>query len=184
MQSVTLRQWRNGDLDPYAAMNRDPRVMRYFPSLLDREQSAASLRRQRDLIEQRGWGLWVVDVDGEFAGFTGLAVPSFDAPFLPCVEIGWRLRPEYWGRGIAVRAAGQAVHHAFTVLRLPELVSFTAAINLPSRRLMERLQFSRDHAGDFPHPAIPAGHELCPHVLYRLPATLRPESNPGAVLSI
>lgn len=180
MEQVSLRQWRDADLDPLAAMNRDPRVMRYFPSLPDREQSAAALRRQRDFIEQRGWGLWAVDVDGEFAGFTGLAVPTFAAPFLPCVEVGWRLRHEYWGRGIAFRAAQEALGHAFTVLCLPEVVSFTAAVNLRSRRLMERLHFTRDEAGDFLHPAIPAGHELSPHVLYRLRNETPPPPTPGA----
>jgi RimJ/RimL family protein N-acetyltransferase len=181
MEQVFLRQWRDADLAPYAAMNRDPRVMRFFPAPLSHEQSEAPLRRQRALIEQRGWGLWAVDVDGEFAGFTGLAVPAFAARFLPCVEVGWRLRHDYWGRGIAFRAARAAVAHAFDVLRLPEVVSFTAAINLRSRRLMERLQFAHDRTGDFLHPAIAAGHELCPHVLYRLrngaPASAVPDAS-------
>ncbi len=167
MEPITLRQWRDSDLEPYAAMNADPEVMRYFPSRLSREQSEASLVRQRALIEQRGWGLWAVDVDGAFAGFTGLAIPSFEAPFMPCVEVGWRLRREYWGRGVAYWAALRALEYGFSILKLPEIVSFTAAVNVPSRRLMERLDFVRDAAGDFHHPSIPAGHELRPHVLYR-----------------
>lgn len=149
-------------------MNRDPEVMRYFPSLLTREQSEASLVRQRDLIDQRGWGLWALDVHGAFAGFVGLAIPNFEAAFMPCVEVGWRLRREYWGRGIAYRAALQALEYGFTVLKLNELVSFTAAVNVRSRRLMERLGFVHDALGDFNHPAIYEGHELCRHVLYRL----------------
>jgi len=167
MEQVTLRQWRDSDLEPYAAMNADAEVMRYFPSPLTHDQSEASLVRQRTLIEQRGWGLWAVDVDGAFAGFTGLAIPGFEAPFMPCVEVGWRLRCEYWGRGIAYRGALQALDYGFTVLKLPEIVSFTAAVNGPSRRLMERLGFVRDIANDFDHPSIPQGHELRRHVFYR-----------------
>jgi RimJ/RimL family protein N-acetyltransferase len=167
MEQVTLRQWRDSDLEPYAAMNADAEVMRYFPSLLTHDQSEASLVRQRTLIEQRGWGLWAVDVDGAFAGFTGLAIPGFEAPFMPCVEVGWRLRREYWGRGVAYRGALQALDYGFTVLKLPEIVSFTAAVNAPSRRLMERLGFVRDMANDFDHPSIPQGHELQRHVFYR-----------------
>jgi RimJ/RimL family protein N-acetyltransferase len=167
MTDVVLRQWRDADLELYASMNRDPEVMHYFRSPLTREQSQASLDRQRTLIDERGWGLWAVDVDGAFAGFTGLAVPSFEAAFLPCVEIGWRLGREYWGRDIAYRAAIQALEYGFIVLKLPEIVSFTATINARSRRLMERLGFGHDPADDFDHPAIPAGHELRPHVLYR-----------------
>jgi RimJ/RimL family protein N-acetyltransferase len=167
MEQVTLRQWRDTDLDPYAAMNADPEVMRYFPVLLSREQSEASLARQRSFIEERGWGLWALDVDGTFAGLVGFATPSFEAPFMPCVEIGWRLRREYWGRGLAYRGALQALDYGFNILKLSEIVSFTAALNTPSRRLMERLLFVRDPASDFQHPAIPEGHQLRHHVLYR-----------------
>src|SRR5215831_5989604 len=154
MEQVILRQWRDSDLEPYAAMNANPEVMRYFPSPLNREQSEASLARQRSLIEQRGWGLWALDVDGAFAGFTGLAVPGFEATFMPCVEVGWRLRREYWGRGIAYRGALQALEYGFSMLKLPEIVSFTAAENASSRRLMQRLGFIHDATSDFEHPFI------------------------------
>ena len=111
--------------------------------------------------------MWAVEVEGEFAGFTGLAEPRFTAHFTPCVEIGWRLRREYWGRGIAFAAARQAKEFAFGVLQLEQLVSFTAAINERSRRLMERLGFSHDSADDFLHPSLEEGHVLRPHVLYK-----------------
>ena len=165
---VMLRQWKESDLEPYAAMNADPEVMRYFPKLLTREESAASMERARARIEERGWGWWVVDVDGEFAGFTGLAEPKFTAHFTPCVEVGWRLRREFWGQGIAFNAAGQAIEYAFSEMKLLELVSFTAAVNLRSRRLMERLGFAHNVTDDFDHPEIAEGHWLRRHVLYRL----------------
>jgi len=167
MELITLRHWRDADLDPFAAMNSDPEVMRYFPAPLTREQSAAWLERQRGLIEERGWGLWALDVDGDLAGFVGLAIPGFQASFMPCVEVGWRLRRQYWGRSIAYQGALQVLRYGFEVLELPQIVSFTAGVNLRSRRLMERLGFTHDEAGDFDHPALPAGHELQRHVLYR-----------------
>ncbi|MGH3423008.1 MAG: GNAT family N-acetyltransferase [Streptosporangiaceae bacterium] len=167
-EQIVLRQWRDDDLEPYAAMNADPVVMEFFPGLLTRDESAESLARQRALIAGRGWGLWVVEVDGAFAGFTGLAVPRFTAAFTPCVEIGWRLRREFWGRGIAFAAATAARNHAFTALQLPDLVSFTAAINVRSRRLMQRLGFRRNENEDFLHPSLDPGSPLCLHVLYRL----------------
>ena len=169
--AITLRAWRDDDLAPYAGMNADPEVMRYFPGTLTAAESQESYRRQRQLIEDRGWGLWVVDVDGAFAGFTGLAVPRFEAHFTPCVEIGWRLRREFWGRGIAYTAARQAERYAFETLELDELLTFTAAINTPSVRLMERLGFARDLRGDFWHPTLPADSPLRLHVLYRKPRT-------------
>ena len=164
---VVLRQWQESDLEPFAAMNADPEVMHYFPKPLTREESAASMDRSRARIEERGWGWWALEVDGVFAGFTGLAEPKFKAHFTPCVEIGWRLRREYWGQGIAFEAAQQAIKYAFSELKLSELVSFTAAVNLRSRRLMERLGFSHDPCDDFDHPEIAEGHWLRGHVLYK-----------------
>jgi len=164
---VVLRQWKESDLEPFAAMNADPEVMHYFPKPLTLEESALSMTRQRTRIEERGWGWWAVEVDGVFAGFTGLAEPRFTAHFTPCVEIGWRLRKEFWGQGIGFEAAQQAMAYAFGELELSELVSFTAAVNLRSRRLMERLGFSHEAVDDFDHPEIAEGHWLRRHVLYR-----------------
>ena len=109
-----------------------------------------------------------VDVDGDFAGFTGLNVPTFAAPFMPCVEIGWRFRRKFWGRSLAYRAACAVLAHGFESIKLAEVVSFTATTNLRSRKLMERLGFEHDSQGDFDHPAIREGHELRRHVLYRI----------------
>jgi RimJ/RimL family protein N-acetyltransferase len=178
MKDIVLRQWRESDLEPLADMNRDPEVMRYFPSVVSREQSEAWLVRQREVIDERGWGLWALEANGDFAGFVGLAIPRFDAPFMPCVEVGWRLRREYWGRGIAYRGALQALDYAFGVLKLPEIVSFTAAANVRSIRLMERLGFLHDTMSDFEHPSIPEGHELRRHVLYRKLAGPDAAANP------
>jgi RimJ/RimL family protein N-acetyltransferase len=171
MERLLLRDWKDSDLEPFIAMNADPVVMRYFPAFLTRDESIASFERQRRSLNERGWGLWAVEVDGVFAGFCGLNIPSFAAPFMPCTEIGWRFRPEFWGRSLAYRAALQVLEFGFQTLKLDEIVSFTAAINLRSRKLMERLRFQRDLNGNFEHPSIPVGHPLRPHVLYRLPAS-------------
>jgi RimJ/RimL family protein N-acetyltransferase len=177
--STVLRQWRDSDLERYAAMNADPEVMRYFPKTLTRAESAASLDRLRRAIDERGWGVWAVEVDAVFAGFTGLNIPELSAPFIPCVEIGWRFRREYWGRSVAYQAARQALRFGFESLELAEIVSFTAAINDRSRRLMERLGFERDANEDFDHPSIPDGHELRRHVLYRLKKCARTKRTGG-----
>lgn len=165
--SIILRQWEDADLDPYAEMNADPRVMEFFPQCLTHAESKASLLRLRAGIERRGWGLWAVEVDGQFAGFAGLAEPTFEAPFTPCVEIGWRFRREYWGRSLAYEAALKAQAFAFEQLKLAELVSFTAVANARSRRLMERLGFVRSEQEDFLHPSLPVDSPLRLHVLYR-----------------
>lgn len=167
MTRVLLRQWQDGDLGPYHEMNTDPEVMRFLPALMTRQEAADSLARLRAGIEERGWGVWAVEVDGAFAGMTGLSVPWFCAPFTPCTEVLWRMRREFWGRGLARAAAEQALEFGFSGLGLAQIVAFTAAANLRSIRLMERLGLSRVAGGDFDHPALPRGHPLRRHVLYR-----------------
>ena len=167
MNAIVLRQWKDSDLEPYAAMNADPEVMRCFPARMTKEEAAESMVRARKGIEDRGWGVWAVEVDGVFAGATGLAVPRFALPFMPCIEVLWRFRREFWGRGVAFAAASQALTHGFSNLGLPEIVAFTTVTNLRSIRLMERLGFVRDLHGDFDHPAVPQGNPLRRHVLYR-----------------
>lgn len=162
-----LRDWKESDFEPFAEMNSDPEVMRYFLAPMTRSESLDTFSRIREEIVRRGWGVWAVEVDGNFAGMVGLHVPEWRLPFLPCVEVLWRLRKEFWGRGIANEAAKQAVDYGFSKAGLDEIVSFTTPPNLRSIRLMERLSFERDHDGDFDHPAVPVGHCLRRHVLYR-----------------
>jgi RimJ/RimL family protein N-acetyltransferase len=144
--------------------------MRYFPRPLSRAESDAMVGRMREHFARHGFGFWAVEAPGvaELAGAVGLVVPSFDAPFTPCVEVGWRLAREYWGRGYATEGASAALAFGFDRLGRDEIVSFTAPANLPSRRVMERLGMSRSPGDDFDHPLLPAGHPLRHHVLYRL----------------
>ena len=169
---LRLRPWRDEDLEPFAALNADPRVREFFPSLQTHQESAESMRCIEDHFRRRGFGLWAVEVIGTapFIGFVGLSVPSFDAPFMPSVEVGYRLAFEHWGRGYATEGARAALAFGFTALGLAEIVAMTAAGNERSRRVMERLGMKHNAADDFDHPNIAAGHPLCRHVLYRLTA--------------
>ena len=162
-----LRPWKESDFEPFAEMNSDPDVMRYFLAPMTRSESLDTFNHIGEEITQRGWGVWAVEVGGIFAGMVGLHVPEWQLPFSPCVEVLWRLRKEFWGRGIAHEAANQAIDHGFSKADLDEIVSFASTPNLRSIRLMERLGFERDHQGDFDHPAVPVGHYLRRHVLYR-----------------
>jgi RimJ/RimL family protein N-acetyltransferase len=167
---LRLRQWREEDLAPFAALNADPQVMEFFPKVLTRAESDAVAGRIRDHFARHGFGLWAVEAPGaaDFVGFVGLAVPSFEAHFTPCVEIGWRLAREHWGHGYATEAASAALAFGFGARALEEIVAFTVPANIPSRRVMGRLGMRRLPSDDFEHPAIPDGHPLRSHVLYRL----------------
>jgi len=165
-----LRQWRASDLEPFAALNADPRVMEFMSGCLSGVQSDALARGCEAEIAQQGWGFWATQLraSGAFIGFVGLHVPSFEAPFTPCVEIGWRLARDSWGNGFATEAARECLRFAFGSLGLKEVVSFTVPLNRRSRAVMERLGMRHDAPGDFDHPRLPAGHPLRRHVLYRL----------------
>jgi RimJ/RimL family protein N-acetyltransferase len=165
-----LRHWRREDRVPFARMNADPRVMEFFPGLLSPEESNARADRIEAHFDQHGFGLWAVEIPGvtPFAGFIGLAVPRFEAAFTPCVEIGWRLDAEHWNRGYATEGARAVLHFAFRWLHLEEIISFTVPANVRSRRVMEKLGMTRSADEDFDHPALPVGHPLRRHVLYRL----------------
>ncbi len=171
-ERLLLRRWRQEDRPLFAAMNADPRVMEFFPKLLSREESDATVDRIEAHFAQHGFGLWVVEVPGvtPFAGFVGLAHPRFEASFTPCVEIGWRLAAEHWGRGYATEGAQAALAFGFEQLNLAEILSFTVPDNLRSRRVMEKIGMTHSPADDFDHPLLPEGHRLRRHVLYRAKA--------------
>lgn len=168
-ERLQLRQWRDADREPFAAMCADPQVMEYFPATLDRAASDAAVDRQIAHIEQHGWGFWAAErlEDGAFIGFVGLKHAPAELPFAPCVEIGWRLAVPQWGKGYAVEAARATLGVAFEQLRLPEIVSFATVQNARSRRVMERLQM-REEPQTFDHPLLPADSPLRRHCLYRL----------------
>jgi RimJ/RimL family protein N-acetyltransferase len=179
-ERVRLRRWRQADREPFAAMNADPRVMEFFRSPLSRADSDAMVDRIERHFDKRHYGLWAIEVPGvaAFIGFAGLMLAEFEAPFTPCVEIGWRLAFEHWGHGYASEAARLALGCGFNVLALPEIVSFTSATNHRSRAVMERLGMRRNPADDFDYPSLPEGHPLRPHVLYRLAADSKSGAQP------
>ncbi len=167
---LRLRFWREEDLSAFAALNADPEVMTWYPKTLDRAESDALAERIQAGLREHGFGLWAVEAPGlaPFLGYVGLIRPRWQAPFTPCVEIGWRLAREHWGCGYATEAARAALAFGFARLGLEEIVSFTVPANRRSRAVMERLGMTRDPLEDFEHPVLPEGHRLRLHVLYRL----------------
>lgn len=167
---LRLRAWREADREPFAALNADPAVMAHFPALQSRAQSDASIDAWMEQFTRQGWSNWAVETldGGAFIGFVGLSVPRRPLPCSPCVEIGWRLAQRFWGRGYASEAARGALALGFERLRLDEIVSFTALGNERSRAVMARIGMRRDAECDFDHPALPEGHVLRRHCLYRL----------------
>jgi len=167
---LLLRRWQPADHEPFARLNTDAEVMRYFPARLSRTESDALAGRADALFDQHGYGLWAVqrhDNDA-FIGFTGLAPMPSGVPGSGEVEVGWRLARDAWGHGFATEAATAALRVAFEQLGLAEVNSITAAINIRSIRVMERLGLRA--AGEFDHPRVPAPSPRRRHVRYRADA--------------
>jgi ribosomal-protein-alanine N-acetyltransferase len=177
-ERLILRRWQEQDLEPFAALNADPEVMHHFPSTLTRPESDAMVERIEKQFDERGYGLWAVEVVGDapFIGFIGLAYQSFPAHFTPAVEVGWRLAKAHWGNGYAPEGARAALDFAFDVLGLDEVVSMTTVANDKSRRVMEKIGMTCDPADDFDHPNV-TNERIRPHVLYRIDKVSR--SAPG-----
>jgi ribosomal-protein-alanine N-acetyltransferase len=165
---LLLRPWRESDFEPFAALNADPVVMEHFPSTQSREESDAFARRAMAHVEEHGWGQWAVEVVGgaPFIGFVGLSTKTFEAPFTPCTEVGWRLSRDAWAHGYATEAARAALDFGFQELGLAEIVSYTTLANARSIAVMERLGMRRNI--EFDHPLVAAGHPQRRHVLYRI----------------
>jgi ribosomal-protein-alanine N-acetyltransferase len=165
-----LRDWKDEDLPAFAALNADPAVMEHFPKLLEPAESHELAAKIRGALATNPFGWWALEVPGvtPFAGFVGLSAPSFEAPFTPAIEVGWRLARSAWGHGFATEAARAAVAYGFDVLGLDEIVSLTVPANTRSRHVMEKLGMTRNPDDDFDHPRLPEGHPLRRHVLYRL----------------
>lgn len=168
---LLLRHWAETDLEPFAALNADPAVMKHFPAVQDQAASDAAVDRLEAHLSEHGWGLWAVQrLDtGAFIGFTGLAEVPEDLPPYPAVEVGWRLAHAHWGQGFAPEAARAALAVAFDRLGLGEVVSFTTVLNANSRRVMSKIGLRHDPSRDFDHPRA-AGWHGQRHVLYAVTA--------------
>lgn len=173
-ERLILRPWRDADREPFARITADPRVMEFFPTILRREESDLLIERCVAHYRQHGFTFFAAELraTGELIGFIGLARTPMPH-LVPLVEIGWRLAFQHWNRGLATEGARASLRYGFEQLNLPEIVAFTATVNVRSRRVMEKLGMTHDAADDFDHPGIPSGNPLQRHVLYRISAARR-----------
>ena len=169
-ERLTLRHWKESDLVPFAKMNANPKVMEFFPKTLSLEESNAFAGKIQKELKETPYGLWAVEVKkkASFIGFIGLHYQDFEADFTPCIEIGWRLDNNFWGKGYAFEGASAVLEYAFNTLGLKEVVSFTAKVNLRSIHLMKKIGLKNDPKDNFLHSKLEDGDPLKPHVLYRL----------------
>ncbi|MDJ0660219.1 MAG: GNAT family N-acetyltransferase [Crocosphaera sp.] len=165
---LKLREWKEADKEPLFKLNSDPRVMEFMPKLLSKEESDNYLEVIKLRFEEDGYSFFAVELieNQTFIGLMGLSVPQFDSFFTPCVEIGWRLAYDYWGKGYATEGAKASLDYGFNELGLSEIVSFTVPRNIRSRRVMQSI--GMHYVGEFNHPLLPQKHPLEKHSLYKI----------------
>ena len=167
-ERLVLRQWREGDLNAFAAMNADETVMRHFPARLTHDESKSLFSQHFAHIVEHGFGAYAVvrrDTDA-FIGACGCKFIGWPHTLPTPVEIGWRFVSESWGQGFATEAARAALRDCFAKTRLEHISSFTVQANRPSWSVMERLGMTRCPDLDFDHPRVPDGHALKRHIVY------------------
>lgn len=163
-----FRLWEEKDFNSLYKICRNKNVMRYFPKTLTEEETREFFNKIEKHFIEKGYGLWAVELKTtrELIGFIGLLEASFKADFTPCIEIGWRLDDEYWGKGYGREGAKRVLEYGFNELALEEIYSFTAKINIPSENLMKSIGMKK--LKEFNHPKVEKGHPLESHVLYRI----------------
>ncbi len=163
-----FRNWQAADIPLMAAINADPDVMEFFPSVNTYEQTAAFVARMQTLFAAKGYCYFAVDrLDtGEFIGFIGLADPTYEAHFTPCTDIGWRLAKTHWHHGFATEGAQRCLQYAFTTLHLSEIFAIAPKINLPSIHVMKKIGMQQQD--NFMHPLLAHDERLRECVLFRV----------------
>lgn len=169
-ERLILRRWEERDRATFHAHCSDPEVMRYLGPLQSREETDAQLDRQNGFLDAHGFCFWAVErrADAALVGFCGLKPGAAGTPIEHDVEIGWRLGRDHWQQGFAWEAARASLDWAWANLDAPGIAAITSPDNAASWGLMERLGMTRDAAGDFDHPAVPADSPLLRHITYRI----------------
>lgn len=165
---LLLRNWEPTDLDDLHAVNSNPNVMRHFPSVMTKEETAAQLERFRVHQAKEGFSYFAAEIreTGECIGFIGMARQTYESAFTPCVDIGWRLKESAWGNGYATEGAKACLEFAWNELKLPEVYAIAVLQNKPSFRVMEKIGMR--YYGDFFHPALADYPEIQQCKTYRI----------------
>jgi len=151
---LAIRNWTLADLPAMAAINANPEVMRYFPATQTEEETKGFIQRAQKSYEEHGYTYFAVDhlVDQKMIGFIGLAYQKYESPFTPATDIGWRLDPAYWGRGLATEGAKASLKYGLEELKLSKIISVAVKQNLPSIKVMEKIGLGK--IGEFKHPLL------------------------------
>ncbi len=166
---LILRDWRDADLDAFAAMSADPVVMETLGPLMTRDEADALLSRAKAIAAEHGHTFWAVErkSDAQMIDWCGIIRGSV-GPVEGKAEIGWRLAADAWGQGYAKEAALASLDWGFANLADDAIWAITSTGNARSWGLMERLGMIRHPDLDFEHPRVAEGSPLKSHITYSI----------------
>ncbi|KIO76645.1 GNAT family acetyltransferase [Pedobacter lusitanus] len=163
-----FRDWIRADIEKMAEINADPEVMRFFPATQSAQQTQEFIERMSAQFKEKHFCYFAADhlETGDFIGFIGLSVQTFEADFNPCTDIGWRLKKSAWQKGFATEGAKRCLDYAFDELKLEKINAMAPQVNLPSVNVMKKLGMKEVLA--FNHPLLADDERLRECVLYEL----------------
>ncbi len=174
-ERLGFRNWRDADIPLLAALNADPKVMKFFPGLKSYVETEEFIRRMQMQMTANGFCYYAVDklAGSQFIGFIGMSQQLFESPFTPCIDIGWRLSENQWGNGFATEGARRCLDHAFSTLGIANIRSFAPIINVRSEQVMKNIGMTK--MAEFVHPLLINDERLRKCLVYEaqnnLPAT-------------
>jgi RimJ/RimL family protein N-acetyltransferase len=171
-ERLILRGWNtNTDGEIFHRLNSDEQIMRFFPNRRSRAESDELLEKLVGLAKDDGygWSAFCRRDTGQVIGWGGLGRVPDDFPVGPATEVGWRLIPEEWGKGLASEAGSACLDYAFETLGLSEVISFAVHDNHASTAVMKRIGMTARPSADFDHPRVPETKpDLIRHVVHAI----------------
>jgi len=166
-ERLSFRNWKKSDIEALFNINSNDKVMRYFPSKPTMEATEAFIQRMQQMYAEEKFCYFAVETldTNQFIGFIGLAKQTYEADFNPSIDIGWRLHPNFWGKGFATEGAKACLQYAFNELTIKKIVSVAPKINTPSISVMKKIGMQK--VNDFKHPLLKDFPKLEDCVLYK-----------------
>lgn len=166
-----FRNWQESDIEMMAQINSDKDVMEFFPAIQSVKQTRDFVKRMQKQFAEKDFCYFAVDKleDYRFIGFIGLSEQNYEADFTPCIDIGWRIKREEWGKGFATEGAKRCIDYAFYDLSLKKIYAVAPVVNAKSEHIMKKIGMRKTK--EFKHPLLKADKKLQDCVLYEINKT-------------
>jgi len=143
-------------------------VMKYFPAVLSPMESEKSMALQIANCVEKGYCYFATDElsSGKLIGMIGVSIKDFEASFTPCLDVGWRLAKEFWGKGYATEGAKRCLEFAFQELGVNRMISIAPKVNAASIRVMQKIGMYE--LAEFKHPKLLEYNHLVDCICYEI----------------